>query len=83
MKGLIFRSSTELLACSDVASEYFYGERNSTLIYNGIDTESYKKADDFDALSYARKLGADGAKSICSFPSEDFRLRKIRFLPLK
>ncbi len=62
MKGLIIRSSTELLACSDVASEYFYGERKSTLIYNGIDTESYKKADDFDALSYAQKLGADGAE---------------------
>ena len=60
MKGLIIRSSTELLACSDVASEYFYGERKSTLIYNGIDTESYKKTDNFDALSYARKLGADG-----------------------
>ena len=62
LKGLIIRSSTELLACSDVASEYFYGERKSTLIYNGIDTESYKKADDFDALSYAQKLGADGAE---------------------
>ena len=62
MKGLIIRSSTELLACSDVASEYFYGERKSTLIYNGIDTEIYKKTDNFDALSYARKLGADGSE---------------------
>lgn len=58
MKGLILRSSTELLACSDVASEYFYGERNSTLIYNGIDTESYKKTTDFDA----RTLGTDGTE---------------------
>ena len=58
MKGLILRSSTELLACSDVASEYFYGKRNSTLIYNGIDTESYREATDFDA----RSLGTDGTE---------------------
>lgn len=58
MKGLILSSSTELLACSDVASEYFYGKRNSTLIYNGIDTESYREATDFDA----RTLGTDGTE---------------------
>ncbi len=60
MRELILRSSTELLACSDVASEYFYGERKSTLIYNGIDTADYKKTDDFDALGYTKKIGADG-----------------------
>ncbi len=58
MKGLILRSSTELLACSDVASEYFYGKRKSTLIYNGIDTEGYREATDFDA----RTLGTDGTE---------------------
>lgn len=62
MRGLILRSSTELLACSDVASEYFYGDRNSTLIYNGIDTESYKKTNTFDVVGFARKLGADGTE---------------------
>lgn len=58
MKGLILRSSTELLACSDLASEYFYGKRNSTLIYNGIDTESYREATDFDVQT----LGTDGTE---------------------
>lgn len=60
MKRLIIRSSTKLLACSDVASDYFYGGRESTLIYNGIDTQSFIMPDGFDRIDYSKKFGASG-----------------------
>ena len=60
MKKMIIKSSTELLACSDVAAEYFYGQRNSTLIYNGIDTAEFKVPESFDRKRYSKTIGADG-----------------------
>lgn len=65
MKKMIVDSSTELLACSDVASEYFYGDRKSTLIYNGIDTDAFKNAN-INKESYARNFAADNEKLIVS-----------------
>lgn len=56
MRQLIVSLSTELLACSDVAAEYFYGGRKSTLIYNGIDVESFKKPNDFDRDAYVKSF---------------------------
>ncbi len=45
MKHLILISSTKLLACSNKASEYLYGKRNSevVIINNGIDLKQYNK----------------------------------------
>ncbi len=57
MKGLIMKYSTERLACSAVAGEYFYGEKPYELIYNGINIDSYKISSDFDSDAYARQLG--------------------------
>ncbi len=41
MKRLIASSSTELLACSESAGRYFYGNKESKIIYNGIDIDKY------------------------------------------
>lgn len=62
MRHLILGSSNVLLACSDVASKYFYGDRSSTLIYNGIATDDYKKPTDFNSSAYSETLGADGTE---------------------
>lgn len=45
MKKLIISSSTDLLSCSENASEYFYGSKESVVIYNGIDLEKYSCSD--------------------------------------
>lgn len=42
MKKLIIHSSTELLSCSESASEYFYGNRKSKVIYNGINLDKFR-----------------------------------------
>lgn len=60
MKKLILFSSTELISCSDVASEYFYGRRKSEVVYNGVVTENFKMPDDFDASAYAKSVGFNG-----------------------
>jgi glycosyltransferase involved in cell wall biosynthesis len=60
MRKAILVSSTELIACSDVAGEYFYGNRDFALIYNGIRTESFIMPNDFDAQQYAESLGFKG-----------------------
>lgn len=59
MKCLIKLSSTELLACSDVASKYFYGDKKSMVIYNGIDTAAFIMPSSFDRAEYRRKLGVE------------------------
>jgi len=43
MKKLIKISATEFLSCSELASEFFYGNRASKIIYNGIDLEKYSR----------------------------------------
>lgn len=60
MKKLIIFSSTDLISCSDVASEYFYGKRESEVIYNGIVTESFKMPSDFVPSEYAKTVGFNG-----------------------
>lgn len=60
MRNLICDSSTDLIACSEVAGEYFYGQRDSSLIYNGIDTESFVVSDDFDVKEYSASIGFKG-----------------------
>lgn len=62
MKRLILTSSTKLLACSDVAAEYFYGGKPSTLIYNGIDIGSFKMPADFDREEYIKCIDKDEKK---------------------
>lgn len=56
MKKSILSSSDVLLACSDVAAEYFYGNKKYRLIYNGIDMNSFRLADN-DVESFAESLG--------------------------
>lgn len=41
MKKLILTSSNVRFACSENASRYFYADRDSKIIYNGIDLEKY------------------------------------------
>ena len=48
MKKLIVFSSTDLLSCSENASEYFYGNRPSKVIYNGIDLRKYSCVENTD-----------------------------------
>lgn len=44
MKRLIAYGATDCLSCSENASEYFYGNKKSTVIYNGINLEKYSVA---------------------------------------
>lgn len=60
MKRLIFFFSTDLISCSDVASEYFYGKKESEVIYNGIVTKNFKMPSDFDSSEYAKTIGFNG-----------------------
>lgn len=62
MKKLMISSSTELLACSELAAEYFYGDKPFKVIYNGIYTENFIPADDFDREEYAEKSGFEPNK---------------------
>lgn len=61
MKMSLISSSTELVSCSELAGEYFYGNRKSTLIYNGINLDRFKLSG-FDRNSYLEKIGADPNK---------------------
>lgn len=42
MKQMIRLFATQKVACSDLAGNYFYGENNYTLLYNGINLEQYR-----------------------------------------
>ncbi len=56
MKYLINRASTQRLACSDVAAEYFYKKRSAKLIYNGIDVEAYKNIENLNMKEYLNRI---------------------------
>lgn len=60
MRKSILTSSTDLIACSDVAGEYFYGSRDSLLIYNGIRTENFVMPDSFNVQEYSVSVGFSG-----------------------
>ncbi|MBQ8574981.1 MAG: glycosyltransferase [Clostridia bacterium] len=60
MKNLILINSTERLACSAVAGEYFYGTHSYKLIYNGINMERYQKSENFNYNDYSKQLGFSG-----------------------
>lgn len=45
MKKLILKNSTDFVACSSVAGEYFYGKNDYRLVYNGIDLKVYDSQD--------------------------------------
>lgn len=62
MKLKINSSSTELLACSDVASKYFYGNKKSTIIFNGIETADFKNAG--DVQSYSKLFDAENVEHL-------------------
>lgn len=62
MKKLMLSSSTDLLACSDVAAEYFYGDKPHKVIYNGIYTEKFTRTEGFDRCRYAKEQGLEADK---------------------
>lgn len=66
MKTSILKCSTELVSCSELASEYFYDGRNAKLIYNGINLEKFVMPDDFDSREYAEKVGSEAEKRVIS-----------------
>lgn len=41
MRKLIIKYSTDLLACSDVAGQYFYNNRPFKIVFNGIELDRY------------------------------------------
>ena len=43
MKEMIASCSTDMVACSSVAGEYFYVDKPYELVYNGIDISSYEQ----------------------------------------
>lgn len=43
MKKMMHKNATCNLACSDLAGDNFYGKNNYTVIYNGIDLNSFSK----------------------------------------
>lgn len=64
MKKLISSSSTDFVACSDVAGSYFYDSKKYELIYNGIRTETFSMSDDFDREAYAESLEFTGDEKV-------------------
>lgn len=64
MKKLIFSSSTDFVACSDVAGSYFFGSEKYELIYNGIRTENFSMPDGFDRDEYAEGLEFTGDEKV-------------------
>lgn len=64
MKNWIVSSSTDLVACSEVAAEYFYSDREAEVIYNGIRLDEFVMPDDFDRLSYSKELGFSGDEKV-------------------
>ena len=57
MKRSVIKNSTELVCCSELAGEYFYGDRKSTLVYNGIDLGKFRMPADFDREKYLDSVG--------------------------
>lgn len=57
MKHSILRNSTIRLSCSEVAAQYFYGDKSSEMIYNGVELEKFRMPESFDRDAYARDLG--------------------------
>lgn len=56
MKNSILKSSTHLLSCSELAGEYFYGNKKTQVIYNGIDLNEFKTEDGFNKDEYTKAL---------------------------
>lgn len=66
MKASILKNSTDLVSCSELASEYFYGKKKASLIYNGIELEKFRMPDSFDRAEYSKKINASAEKKIIS-----------------
>lgn len=64
MRNLIHTSSTDLIACSDFAAEYFYSDREAEIIYNGIRLDEFVMPDDFDEINYSREIGFSGEENV-------------------
>lgn len=67
MTRSIVKNSTKLVACSDLASEYFYGNRDVQIISNGIELEKFVMPE-FDREKYlCEKFGiSEKSKNIVS-----------------
>ncbi|MBP9988810.1 MAG: glycosyltransferase, partial [Ruminococcus sp.] len=60
MKRSMINASTDLLACSDLAGEYFFDSKNYTLIYNGVQLDRFIAPSDFNKKEYSKTFGLDG-----------------------
>lgn len=62
MRGLIHRNATRMLCCSDLAGRYvFGGEKNYTVLYNGIDTDRFAFRTDI-RQRLRKELGLEDSK---------------------
>ncbi len=66
MKELIATCSTDMVACSSVAGEYFYGKKPYELVYNGIDIKSYEQPNINDELKAELGFSEDDKYRIVS-----------------
>lgn len=66
MKASILRNSTVLLSCSELAGEYFYGDRPSVLVYNGVELGRFVMPENFSRSEYLKNIGADDVKTVIS-----------------
>lgn len=66
MKELITSCSTDMVACSSVAGEYFYDEKMYELVYNGIDLKTYEYSEISDELKTELGLSEDDKHRIVS-----------------
>ena len=55
MKKLMKNSSTDFLACSGEAGNYFYGNHPYELIYNGVDIDSFRLDVPSDYMGFTEK----------------------------
>lgn len=73
MKKLILISSDTFLSCSEIAGEYLYSGKESTVIYNGIDLEKYRS-----------EVETDYAESALNIEKSDKRIISVgRISPVK
>ncbi len=63
MKFLLNHFATVRLGCSDLANEYFYGNKKSSVIYNGIETGRFTQCD-VDITEYKKSLGVEPNKKL-------------------
>lgn len=70
MKKLMSNFSTDRIACSEQARNYFYGKSSGTVIYNGINSEKFAAIDSSKKEELIKK-------HISSLPSRKYRIISV------